>query len=88
MARLVMRDYARPEEEALKLTLYTIHESIGATIWALTLACLAWHRLSAQAEAMSADREFRRPAVAAIREHHMHRHAVGRTGPRSGGDPS
>ena len=34
--------HARPEDEAFKLTLYNVHESIGATIWAVTLARLAW----------------------------------------------
>ncbi|MFH5926384.1 cytochrome b [Roseomonas xinghualingensis] len=34
--------HARPEEEAFKLTLYNIHESIGVTIWIITLARLAW----------------------------------------------
>ncbi|MBP0447567.1 cytochrome b [Roseomonas sp. SSH11] len=34
--------HARPEEEAFKLRLYNIHESIGVTIWVLTLARLAW----------------------------------------------
>ena len=34
--------YARPEEEAFKLRLYTLHESIGVTIWLVTLVRLAW----------------------------------------------
>ncbi|HEY8613978.1 MAG TPA: cytochrome b [Roseomonas sp.] len=34
--------HARPEDEASKLTLYNIHESIGVTIWAVTLARLGW----------------------------------------------
>ncbi len=34
--------HARPEDEGFKLALYNIHESIGATIWAVTLARLAW----------------------------------------------
>ena len=34
--------HARPEDEAFKLALYNVHESIGATIWAVTLARLAW----------------------------------------------
>ncbi len=34
--------HARPEDEGFKLTLYNVHESIGATIWAVTLARLAW----------------------------------------------
>jgi cytochrome b561 len=34
--------HARPDDEAFKLTLYNIHESIGVTIWAVTLARLAW----------------------------------------------
>ncbi len=34
--------HARPEEEALKLRLYTLHESIGVTIWLVTLLRLAW----------------------------------------------
>ncbi|WP_424135809.1 cytochrome b [Roseomonas chloroacetimidivorans] len=34
--------HARPDDEAFKLALYNIHESIGVTIWAVTLARLAW----------------------------------------------
>ena len=34
--------HARPEDQGFKLALYNIHESIGATIWAVTLARLAW----------------------------------------------
>ena len=34
--------HARPEEEALKLRLYDIHESVGVTIWAVTLVRLVW----------------------------------------------
>jgi cytochrome b561 len=34
--------HARPEEEAFKLRLYTLHESIGATIGLATLVRLAW----------------------------------------------
>ena len=34
--------HARPEDQGFKLTLYNVHESIGATIWAVTLARLAW----------------------------------------------
>jgi len=33
---------ARPDDEALKLRLYNIHESIGVTIWIVTLARLGW----------------------------------------------
>jgi cytochrome b561 len=34
--------HARPEGEALKLRLYNLHESLGATIWVVTLARLGW----------------------------------------------
>ncbi|MFC7739306.1 cytochrome b [Roseomonas sp. GCM10028921] len=34
--------HARPDDEAFKLTLYNIHESIGVTIGVVTLARLAW----------------------------------------------
>jgi cytochrome b561 len=33
-----------PPEGALKFRLYTLHESIGLTVWVLTLARLAWRR--------------------------------------------
>ena len=34
--------HARPQDEAFKLALYNLHESLGATIWLLTLIRLAW----------------------------------------------
>jgi cytochrome b561 len=34
--------YAAPDDEASKLRLYTTHESIGVTIWLVTLVRLAW----------------------------------------------
>jgi cytochrome b561 len=36
--------YFRPEEEAFKLRLYNIHESLGVTVWVLTLIRLAYRR--------------------------------------------
>jgi cytochrome b561 len=34
--------HARPEEEAFKLWLYSTHESIGVTIWLVTIVRLIW----------------------------------------------
>lgn len=34
--------HAAPAEEAFKLRLYNLHESLGATIWVVTLARLGW----------------------------------------------
>lgn len=34
--------FSPPADEPLKFRLYTLHESIGLTIWVLTLARLAW----------------------------------------------
>lgn len=36
--------YFRPEEEAFKLRLYNIHESLGVVIWVLTLARIVYRR--------------------------------------------
>ncbi len=36
--------YFRPEEEAFKLRLYNIHESLGVIVWVLTLMRLAYRR--------------------------------------------
>jgi cytochrome b561 len=36
--------YFRPEEEAFKLRLYNVHESLGVTVWVLTLIRLAYRR--------------------------------------------
>jgi len=36
--------YFRPEEEAFKLRLYNVHESLGVIVWVLTLMRLAYRR--------------------------------------------
>ena len=36
--------YFRPEEEAFKLRLYNVHESLGVIVWLLTLVRLAYRR--------------------------------------------